>query len=932
MIAWRPFPRKRRVSQLPCIGSILCALVLACTAGRGQTVDDFSAGGWERSRDTPGTLVARPGELLLIESAEGPDWVMAHKVFDVDLDRTPWFVAKVAAASTRADLKLTWRRTRDKREPFRMDQPGLYAINVREKFGWSGRGQIETALYAVGERSEVRFEFVKYASALTLDETRLIEERTGRRMDGRLCTEPFELVPLFNSCSYYFTSPPRPDLAVQFRERDASEWHKAYPPVHFAADGMYRGSVVRLEEDTSYELRIIESGGKVLAQNEFRTWRSDVPVAETIVLDESNFGGSLRITRSGTPDGWIRYVAKDGFILRNDRSGPLIELLGARHVILEGLTLRGGLQTAVRVQNCRHVRIINCDIAGWGRRGKQRFDLNGAFYTADGRQINWDTGIVINRSFGTVVERCYIHDPVTTANSWYYAHPAGPQAVGIAKPQSTVLRHNDFVGSDAHRWNDATEGEGNFHSDGGFNRDADIYGNFACFANDDAIEIDGGQTNVRVFDNWYEGCLCGVSIQGCMSGPSYVFDNLMVNMGDERGLAGQTIKTSSNESGPGAVSFIFGNTTFGLSHDLGLLDHLRIVARNNLFAGRSNITGRDKSPRSDCDYNLQAAGEPGSEPHGVVGDPGFLDPAAGLYGLREDSRARRRGQPLDNFTEHRDSGVDIGAIPSCSGRALPLRPIPVELDRSQLQFSAAETAVAAEKSVTATISEDNFRSEYRIVQNDAFDWFTVTPERGKLESGRAQTFAIKLRPGHMRARPLYRGAFLIRLANGYSRPVMVYAATGYRQPMKPARDGAWSQFQEAESPANETALRIVADPMASGGRALLLARSSKARPVEYRFETPRAGKYFVVLRLRCVRRTMRQGTVMFGIDEGPIASAKLRVSTDWAWCLAAQNRSMSLICLQAFDLSAGEHLVKLAPRESVQVDLVALTDDPALFE
>ena len=48
--------------------------------------------------------------------------------------------------------------------------------------------------------------------------------------------------------------------------------------------------------------------------------------------------------------------------------------------------------------------------------------------------------------------------------------PAGPQAVGIDKPRSTVLRYNDFIGSDQHRWNDAIEGAGNYHVDGGFSR------------------------------------------------------------------------------------------------------------------------------------------------------------------------------------------------------------------------------------------------------------------------------------------------------------------------------------------------------------------------------------------------------------------------------------------------------------------------------
>jgi len=40
-----------------------------------------------------------------------------------------------------------------------------------------------------------------------------------------------------------------------------------------------------------------------------------------------------------------------------------------------------------------------------------------------------------------------------------------------------------------------------------------------------------------------------------MSGPSHIFRNLLVNIGDERGLAGQTIKTSSHANDPSAVAF-----------------------------------------------------------------------------------------------------------------------------------------------------------------------------------------------------------------------------------------------------------------------------------------------------------------------------------------------------------------------------------------
>jgi hypothetical protein len=380
------------------------------------------------------------------------------------------------------------------------------------------------------------------------------------------------------------------------------------------------------------------------------------------------------------------------------------------------------------------------------------------------------------------------------------------------------------------------------------------------------------------------------------------------------------------------VAFILGNTTFGPSSDLRLLRHLRIVARNNLFAGRSNISGRADSPQSNCDYNLQAFGQAGSETHGVVGEPGLVDPAAGLYGLRETSPARGRGQALDNFTAGEPGRVDLGALPLESGRVLPVRPIPVQLDRNQLQFSAPETAAGTAKEICATAQGTGFSSSYRIAQNEAFDWFAVTPTAGVLQTGQAQTFTVRLRPERMTGRALYKGAFLIRLESGFSRPVMVYAATAYRQAVKPEGEDGWTQFVEAEAPSGGGTYAIVADAEASGGHALLLSGPADSEAAEYRFSVPRPGKYFVVLRVRGDAPVTEHDSLRFGVDAGPRENAQLRTATTWSWCLAAQNRSMSLICLQGFDLAAGDHRVTLSPREAIHLDLVALTDSPAIFE
>ena len=144
------------------------------------------------------------------------------------------------------------------------------------------------------------------------------------------------------------------------------------------------------------------------------------------------------------------------------------------------------------------------------------------------------------------VERCYIHDARGRSNSWYYSHPSGTEGIFVYRvAHSTVLRWNDIVGSDLHRWNDAIEGCDNFREGGGFNRDADIYGNFCIYANDDCIELDGGMQNVRCFQNRFESAISEVSIQGCMVSPVYVFDNLLAPCCDEFGWANPCIKTST---------------------------------------------------------------------------------------------------------------------------------------------------------------------------------------------------------------------------------------------------------------------------------------------------------------------------------------------------------------------------------------------------
>ena len=871
--------------------------VCALTA-RAEVSDDFSGNDWQLMSSTPGKLNAAAGSLTLTDKPGGVGWVTAMKTFEVDLNADPILSLKVKTLSKGGEVKLLRQKPDEKHAVLHFGSPGVYNFNVREKLGWKGKVRLTVCLYSSGEGSSIAYEYLKFTARpapATVDkaETKAVrpvaEVRPG-----------FELVPLFVSCGYCWTAPKQGAVDVFFRKKGA-EWLKGEAPVRVEEDNMYRGSVVGLDENSDYELKLVDAGGKTLITGAFRTWNSQVPVAKTVVLNADNFRGNLKIVDQGRADGWIRYVAAPGFVLKNDGKTALLELRGAKYVLLEGLKLQGGERNAMVIDGCSQVRVGNCEISGWGRVGVQRFDRDGKYYDATGRAINYDGAILLRRSYGAVVERCYIHDPRNTANSWRYSHPAGPEALMIEKPEATVLRYNDFIGSDAHRWNDAVEGVGNFEKDGGFNRDADIYGNMMAFASDDCIELDGGQWNVRCFMNKFEGALCGVSIQGCMAGPSYVFRNLIVNMGDEFGLAGQSIKTSSPGSGKDAVSYVLNNTMHGNGSGLALLSHLKVAARNNVFSGGLKLTGQEKSLRSVCTDNL------------IVPEAPFVDRQAGLFALRQGATA------------------NVGAFPAGAAVSLPFRPIPVELDRSQLNFTVAAGKASAPQTVTATVGGGNFSALYEVRQNLVTDWFTVSPSSGVLKSGDKVVFNVKLNPERMKSQRSYRGVFLVRLENGYSRPVTVYAQTDLAALEKPTRAGVFTAYVDLKQPSGGKTYPVIDDPGAEGGKAVSMDGERRQNPALYTIDVPADGKYFLLLRARSAEPVGEHDSVCMGLDGGPLLDVNLGSGCRWGWVMAAIG-GKPLERLKANELKKGRHTVAIAPRESIYLDLLAVTSDPGIFE
>ena len=532
------------------------------------------------------------------------------------------------------------------------------------------------------------------------------------------------LRPTFNSCAIS-EGENRLDESLKVEYREAKgKW---------IAPKDFHGDLMGLKEGTDYEVRVL-AGKKTVETGKFRTWSSEVPVARTIEIDPATFEAPFKVDMQGSEKGWIRITVKGG-VLHNPSPVPTFIVDGAAYVLLDDMTLRGAADSknVIKITNSKAIRVRNCDIAEWGEswydvdytrlppENRYKGRGNGAYFRKNGQRLNWDAAILISKGASeVVVERCYIHDPLSRSVSWYYLHPAGPEAVGIDfVDHSTVIRWCDFVASDGHNWNDAVEGAGNFIPNGGFNRDADIYGNFMIFANDDCIELDGGQRDVRCYGNRFESALCGVSVQGCMVGPSFVCNNLFSGMGEIFGLSGETIKTSTRKRDgmrDDAHTYLCNNILWGKGSGIAMREPLNATVSGNKFCGRQSLKDKAHGPYTEIGEN-----------------------------------------EFKVELEEKDLPV-----------AYPLRDLPFTLSRARISVGTSRKDILVD--IKGKLPEGSY-----VAIPSSMPWISGTIEGNKLR--------IKFDDSRMHDRRQYRAALLVRTPQGLSRPLSIYAESDFVPPL-----------------------------------------------------------------------------------------------------------------------------------------------------
>ena len=622
--------------------------------------------------------------------------------------------------------------------------------------------------------------------------------------------------PTFESCSYYVPCSRDTECKVSYRKSGTQDWYESFAPYYDDSLQECRGSLVRLLENTSYDIKIQLSGKgrKTRTLNKtFTTWTSIPVVKRTIPISQFKMDtdGTLFITGlKGTADGWIKIIG-DVPVCGGDTGEAALSLNDCQYLIFENLLVSGGFRHGIKTnERVENVRFINCEVTQWGRKSVRQ-NKDGHYLDRDGKMINNDGGITVYRSKNVVIERCYIHDPAGYTNPWNgvielgefkgrkytFTHPQGPNAVYVMQAGGgLVLRYNDFIGSQTHRYNDPVEGWENRSEIGGLAKDADVYGNVMAFGQDDAIELDGGQCNIRIFDNRMEQTYCGISTAPNRKGPSYIFNNVIWNQGNSMGFVGNAIKNGGGDTFTQGMQYLINNTIIhagggmagvGYGKDANR-EQFNAYLRNNIIYSLIevnnpvrkgyNIYDPHLNPLCDFDYDfLGNMYEPlqkgkivavnGSEEHAVYGAPEFVDLERGLLTLKKGDKGIDKGSKIFNFTDgYNGKAPDMGAFEYGSPeRLFPRRPVDMTADRYLVRLSGKKTE-------TITVKIGNIGSCGFLVRmsEDMKPWLDVLPSAGKISSGDIVTLTLKV-TGDVRYKK--NGMILFRLDNGFSIPITI---------------------------------------------------------------------------------------------------------------------------------------------------------------
>jgi len=360
-------------------------------------------------------------------------------------------------------------------------------------------------------------------------------------------------VSTFHNISIYWNSKNIGRVSLEYRKRGGA-WKQAlsmdYKPIkslmsysnryrtikhaNVVSKGNYRGSIVNLEPNTTYEIRVNKNNSKIVTAS---TLNEKFKIKEVRTIYNGCQEGykyqnrdTCIVKESGSKeDGYVVIdgLKKDGtkmlLDLRSQNSNYNFEISNKSYVILRNFRMKGAKQHAIFIQDSHHIVVENCEISEWGSKFVK--------YARDGTSAIFSNGNL----YASLFQRNKIFNPRYGSNSWgeindngASRHPMGSQAITLqyCVIGNNIIRYNEIYSTNGNYFNDAIGGAQNWSHYGSPGADSDIYGNYIANAYDDAIEAEGGNQNVRIWNNFIEKSYLAIGNAVTSVGPLYIWKNV----------------------------------------------------------------------------------------------------------------------------------------------------------------------------------------------------------------------------------------------------------------------------------------------------------------------------------------------------------------------------------------------------------------------
>ncbi|HVU32230.1 MAG TPA: chitobiase/beta-hexosaminidase C-terminal domain-containing protein [Opitutaceae bacterium] len=750
-------------------------------------------------------------------------------------------------------------------------------------------------------------------------------------------------------------------VEISYRPTGTTPWLSAMAPERATVDNEFRGSVMLLQPNTSYDVQaVLKLNGTVLDTKtaSVTTWDDHETYDSSPHPQPASSSTTLTISGvNGTAGAWAHYYAASGgsTIDVGSNADYALYIVNSSYVEVDGLTIKGGRINAVYIYNSNHIRLRNCDISGWsvpgefGKNTTSGSDVKYGYFTGSPYTSGSGGTLIIERagvhltgsgSHQVVIERNLIHDPQGKSASWAIDdnnandnHPAGPSGIILDETSgNNVVRDNDIIAGDGHRFNDVIEGNQNGDVTGGPSLDTDISGNLLSASNDDGTELDGGQKNVRYWHNWVDGTHSQISTAPVLQGPSYVFDNVFVG-GDERGTTEDGFKMGGAY---GTVNFV-NNTVYsqnyGFSGGHSEGPTTDAYMRNNIFSGPVPGNGLIKFDKSgswtitgDIDHDLipvngiNAIDPSSKEPNRVEGYPNFDDAGRRSFLLLPGSPGVGAGVPVPNLTPTGVTNPDMGAVSvTAAARSFPPRSATPDVfpGRAAVRVRAGTSAVTTLELQAPTETGSTWTAT-----PDA-PWVTLSATGGA--TGPAAQFISCTIDAASLAVGTHRTFVSFRTDTGALRTALLDVEVA------PATDATY--VMEAEDGLPSTGFERVDDPTASGG-AYAHAYPGASGSIRQTINVDTAGYYYLHARVRADGPSSlleSENSLDVSLDGGPDLEWDMAgLGTSWSWDTARLVSSpITSDVTGPIYLGSGTHTIDVIKRESgLQLDLLLVSNNP----